>query len=327
MTTVETIPAPGTAAGADIEPIESASTQADWRARYPARAVETRSGRPSVAIVVRWIGSSPPRRPNCRRSGCGKPAAGVCRCCWTGSPTSPAIPGSSGGWPAAPMQRAKTGHRAGRWLRRRGNDSEHRLELMTSSLLVVVGADVVRPSLAWLLTGGKKRKLVRNMIYGRDRAGFERLRHLCEKDPAIGPYPLGDILFRCAVIVAAKGGTLADITVGDVLEILDTECAVRGRADSGSATFRMLREAGVLGADTPTLRADPQSWPAFARPTRRPVSDRVPSDPGSARGLLGRAATGDRLHHSGQSGLSPGAVFLVRRRAAPSRHRLAAVAT
>ncbi|WP_204801033.1 hypothetical protein [Mycobacterium riyadhense] len=142
----------------------------------------------------------------------------------------------------------------GRWLRRRGNYSENRLELMTSSLLVVVGADVVRPSLAWLLTGGKKRKLVRNMIYGRDRAGFERLRHLCEKDPAIGPYPLGDILFRSAVIVAAKGGTLADITVGDVLEILDAECAVRGRADSGSATFRMLREAGVLGADTPTLQ-------------------------------------------------------------------------
>ena len=62
---------------------------------------------------------------------------------------------------------------------------------MTSSLLVVVGADVVRPSLAWLLTGGKKRKLVRNMVYGRDRAGFERLRQLCEKDPAIGPICLG----------------------------------------------------------------------------------------------------------------------------------------
>jgi hypothetical protein len=38
-----------------------------------------------------------------------------------------------------------------------------------------------------------------------------------------------------------------------VLEILDTECGVRGRADSASATFRMLREAGVFGADTPAL--------------------------------------------------------------------------
>jgi hypothetical protein len=125
---------------------------------------------------------------------------------------------------------------------------------MTSSLLVVVGADVVRPSLAWLLSGGKKRKLVRNMVYGRDGADFDRLRRLCEQDPGIRPDALKDILFRCAVIIAAKGGMLADITVGDVLEILDAEYAVRGRTDSASATFRMLREAGVLDADTPTLQ-------------------------------------------------------------------------
>ena len=32
---------------------------------------------------------------------------------------------------------------------------------MTSSLLVLVGADIIRPSLGWLLTGGRKRKLAR----------------------------------------------------------------------------------------------------------------------------------------------------------------------
>lgn len=107
---------------------------------------------------------------------------------------------------------------------------------MTSSLLVIVGADLVRPSLEWLLTGGKKRKLVRNVVHGRDGAGFDRLRRLCEQDPAIKLAALQDIMFRSAVIAAAKGGTLADITVGDVLEILDAEYAVRGRADSASAT-------------------------------------------------------------------------------------------
>ena len=50
------------------------------------------------------------------------------------------------------------------WLRDRGLHSASRLELMTSSLLVLVGADVIRPSLGWLLTGGRKRKLARNMI-------------------------------------------------------------------------------------------------------------------------------------------------------------------
>jgi hypothetical protein len=140
------------------------------------------------------------------------------------------------------------------WLRRHGKCSENRLRLMTSSLLVIVGADLVRPSLEWLLTGGKKRKLVRNIVHGRDGAGFDRLRWLCERDPAIKLAALQDIMFRSAVIAAAKGGTLADITVGDVLEILEAENAVRGRADSASATFRVLREAGVFGADTPTLQ-------------------------------------------------------------------------
>jgi hypothetical protein len=57
------------------------------------------------------------------------------------------------------------------WLKRGGSYSVSRLELMSSSLMVLVGADVMRPSLRWLLTGGKKRKLARNMIRARDPKG------------------------------------------------------------------------------------------------------------------------------------------------------------
>ena len=140
------------------------------------------------------------------------------------------------------------------WLRRRGSYSASRLELMTSSLLVLAGADVIRPSLAWLLTGGKKRKLARNMICSRDPGGFTRLRQLCQDDPGITPEAQGKVLFRSAVIIAAKGGVLADITIGDVLEILDAEGTMRARRDSGAATFRMLREMGIFGPGVPTLR-------------------------------------------------------------------------
>jgi integrase len=140
------------------------------------------------------------------------------------------------------------------WLRCHGKYSKHRLELMTSSLLTTVGADVLRPSPRWLLTGGKKRKLVRKMVCGRDPEGFERLRRLCDRDEAITRDVAGDIMFRTAVIVAAKGGRLTDVTVGDVLEILDAEYEIRRRTDSAAATIRMLREAGILGADVPTFR-------------------------------------------------------------------------
>ena len=125
---------------------------------------------------------------------------------------------------------------------------------MTSSLLVLVGADVIRPSLGWLLTGGKKRKLARNMIRSRDPEGFARLSRACDGDPGITPHAQSHVLFRVAVIIAAKGGTLAGITIGDVLEILDAEAALRGKQPSGPATFRVLRETGIFGDGIPTLR-------------------------------------------------------------------------
>ena len=62
------------------------------------------------------------------------------------------------------------------------------------------------------------------------------------------------MLFRVAVIIAAKGGAVADITIGDVLEILSAEDGLRGKEPSGPATFRALREAGIFGDGIPTLR-------------------------------------------------------------------------
>jgi hypothetical protein len=141
-----------------------------------------------------------------------------------------------------------------RWLECNDRYSQYRLELMTSSLMVAVGADIVRPSLGWLLTGGRKRKLARNMIRSRDREGFDRLGLLCRAEDGITPQAAGHVLFRTAVIIAAKGGTISDIVIGDVLEVLDAEFAVRGKTPTGGTTFRMLRELGIFGVGVPTLR-------------------------------------------------------------------------
>ena len=250
---METVPVTGHAPVVN-DPTESRMAQSDWRARYPARPVVTDwpatcADRDEVdRIVVTAAAVLPSERVReARRWGlpllldwlADQPGD-----TWQQRWLASGADAAREDWARGPEQ----------WLRRHGKFSENRLRLMTSSLLVVVGADLVRPSLEWLLTGGKKRKLVRNMVHGRNGAGFDRLRRLCEQDPAIRPDALKDIMFRSAVIVAAKGGALADITVGDVLEILEAEYVVRGRADSASATFRVLREAGVFGADTPTLQ-------------------------------------------------------------------------
>lgn len=140
------------------------------------------------------------------------------------------------------------------WLERNGLFSAARLEAMTASLLVLVGADVIRPSLGWLLTGGKKRKVARNMIRSRDPQGFAALAAACQADPGVSAQAEAHTLFRVAVIIAAKGGTIADITIGDFLEETDAELGLRDQMRSGSASFKVLREMGIFGEGVPTLR-------------------------------------------------------------------------
>ena len=66
----------------------------------------------------------------------------------------------------------------------------------------------------------------------RDPGGFARLRALCDggSAAAVSKTARTRTLRRAAVILAAKGGMLADITIGDLLELLDTEADVHGAA-------------------------------------------------------------------------------------------------
>lgn len=143
---------------------------------------------------------------------------------------------------------------ASKWLEHNGLFSPARLEAMTASLLVLIGADVIRPSLGWLLTGGKKRKVVRNMIRSRDPRGFAALAAVCQADSGVSAQAEAHTLFRVAVIIAAKGGTIADITIGDFLEEIEAEFGLRDQMRSGSASFKVLREMGIFGEGVPTLR-------------------------------------------------------------------------
>jgi integrase len=159
-------------------------------------------------------------------------------------------------WLASGAEAAGEGWAEGpsRWLKRNGLFSAARLEAMTASLLVLVGADVIRPSLYWLLTGGKKRKVARNMIRSRDPQGFAALTSACRADPGVSSQAESHTVFRVAVIIAAKGGTIADITIGDFLEEIEAELELRDQMRSGSASFKVLREMGVFGEGVPTLR-------------------------------------------------------------------------
>jgi hypothetical protein len=133
-------------------------------------------------------------------------------------------------------------------------DNEHHRLALARAMLLLVAADVIRPSLGWLLTPAAPRELAIAIAQGRDPDGFARLAALCD-GAGVNAHTTGLALRRIAVIVAAKGGGVADITVGDCLQLLralDDQQA--SRAERSPYFYQLLRTAGVLDEATPTAR-------------------------------------------------------------------------
>lgn len=124
------------------------------------------------------------------------------------------------------------------------------------ALVVALGADVLRPSLPWLVSVGfRKGSLVNILSRCRDGADFARLRELCSTNSAIAPDAATRTAYRAALILAAKGGTIAEIVPGDVLELLDAEAEAHGSIPGTHLFYRVLHAMGGLGDDAPaTLR-------------------------------------------------------------------------
>ncbi len=141
------------------------------------------------------------------------------------------------------------------WLHQRSG--HHRVPAvagLVSALVTAICADIVRPSLAWLAAGERDHgELASAMAALRDPDGFAQLQALCDSDPAVSKAAGSRTRRRAAVILAARGGTLAGITIGDLLELLDTEAGVHGAARSDSAAcYRLLRQMGIFGPAAPT---------------------------------------------------------------------------
>jgi hypothetical protein len=155
---------------------------------------------------------------------------------------------AGGAWRQMPMA----------WQRQHGRESRWLRQELSAALVLAICGDVIRPSLKCLVAGAAgKGALTRNLECHRDPRGFARLRQLCQADPQVSPHAASLTMRRSAEIIAAKGGTLAEITVGDALELMDHEadtfsCPTRQH----SIFYRMLRELGNFPDQAPQrLRA------------------------------------------------------------------------
>jgi Phage integrase family len=127
---------------------------------------------------------------------------------------------------------------------------------LSPGLLVLICADVIRPSLSWLLRFAPARRgLAAEMGRTRDPAVFAALGQACTHARA-GLQTGQQALARVAVILAAKGGPVAAVRVGDCVELL--QAAAELRATSGSEAhahsplfYLLLRSHGALSQDAP----------------------------------------------------------------------------
>lgn len=169
------------------------------------------------------------------------------------------------------------------WLDERGIHVGQRLDLLSIGLNLMICADLVRPTVRWLAASSiSSWALARNLEASRDPGGFGLLRAACETGRQVTPSARHATVGRAAVLVAAKGGTLRDISVGDFLELMDVETDIGGRSrDYSAVSWRLLHGLGVFGPGAPTaltqLRTVGQRSPAELidryRLACRPVRD------------------------------------------------------
>lgn len=146
---------------------------------------------------------------------------------------------------------------AANWLREHGHPKEWLQYWLFRALLAAIAAELIRPSLTWLLTASFRRGTLLNVVSEcRDPHGFARLRALCSADSDINAAAANRTAHRAALILAAKGGTLADITPGDVLALFDAEADTHATSVGATHLFyRVLHALGGFGTEAPaTLR-------------------------------------------------------------------------
>jgi integrase len=143
-----------------------------------------------------------------------------------------------------------------RWLRDRGWSASYDPEDLTSGLLMLICGDVLRPGLPWMLTRSH-RYLAGVMAHTRDPDGFARLRELAAAEPADSRLDARIAETRIATLLACKGGTIKDLTVGDCVELIDTQRRVHTRGGQKKVDFYLrLRALGIFPQDAPhSIRA------------------------------------------------------------------------
>ena len=132
----------------------------------------------------------------------------------------------------------------------RGGELRHGLG---TGLVQLIGGDVIRPGLPWLLATASPVRIAEEMGRGRDPGGIAALKEL-RAASIVGRSTFDPAIERVALIMAAKGGLVADITPGDCMELLDCSRAVFGDGNRNRHSpffYQLLHTAGIFPPGAP----------------------------------------------------------------------------
>ncbi|WP_432008952.1 tyrosine-type recombinase/integrase [Streptomyces bacillaris] len=120
---------------------------------------------------------------------------------------------------------------------------------LSSGMLILLTMDVIRPSLDWLIIR-RSRRIREMMAEFRDPKGYVDLAEVAGPD-VWSSRPGYDARGAIARILAAKGGTVRDITVGDCLEFREAQKSYGSSARSASLFYSWLRDLDLFPPDAP----------------------------------------------------------------------------
>ncbi|MGH3161475.1 MAG: tyrosine-type recombinase/integrase [Streptosporangiaceae bacterium] len=145
-------------------------------------------------------------------------------------------------------------------------EGERNRSILGMGLLQLTGGDVLRPALPWLLSTRSPSRFAAEMAHTRDPGGIAALKALREAGTA-GDATFTPAVERVALIMAAKGGLVTDITPGDCVELLN--CCSRLFPGGSQQAWRhspffyqLLHAAGLFPDSAPaTVRMISSSFP------------------------------------------------------------------
>jgi site-specific recombinase XerD len=135
-----------------------------------------------------------------------------------------------------------------------GKRRDYVRKVLGTGLIQLIGGDYLRPSLGWLMSTSSPLRIANEMATVRDPQGIAELR-AARLVNTVGDATMIPAIEKIALIMAAKGGSVRDVTIGDCLESMRVSREVfpgPTRSSRHSPVFyQLLHSTGHFPADAP----------------------------------------------------------------------------